>query len=156
VAGLSVDVDLTDETGATAERHLALVGDVARRALGREGLEGAYQVALTIVPDERIRALNRDHRGLDEVTDVLSFPLTDDEGAAFVLPPSEPTHLGDVVVALEQARRQAEQYGHSFERELAYLTAHGILHLLGYDHEAEADRAEMRAREEQILADLPR
>ena len=115
-----------------------------------------YEVTITIVPDERIRELNRAHRGVDGVTDVLSFPLVDADAAGFVLPPCEPTHLGDVVVALEQARRQAEEYAHSFERELAYLTAHGVLHLLGYDHEREDERATMRAREEEILADLPR
>jgi probable rRNA maturation factor len=156
VAEARVEVELVDETGATASDHLELVRDRALRALQREGLAGDYQVTLTIVSDRRIRELNREHRGVDRVTDVLSFPLASQDGAAFVLPPSEPTHLGDVVVALEQARRQAARYGHSFERELAYLTAHGILHLLDYDHEAEADRARMRAREEEILADLPR
>ena len=156
MAGLRVDVELIDETGATAIGHRELLRDVARRTLGGEGLEGDYQVTLTIVPDGRMRELNRDHRGIDRVTDVLSFPLTDQDGAEFVLPPSEPTHLGDVVVALEQARRQASLYEHSFERELAYLAAHGILHLLGYDHEDEAERLHMRAREEEILAELPR
>jgi probable rRNA maturation factor len=156
VAALSVGVELVDETGATASQHLELVRGVALRALHGEGLEGKYEVTLTIVPDDRIRALNREHRGVDEVTDVLSFPLVDQDGAAFVLPPSEPTHLGDVVVALEQARRQAALYEHSFERELAYLTVHGILHLLGYDHEDEGDKGQMRSREEEILAELPR
>jgi len=156
VAEPRLEVELVDETGATASDHRDLVRDVALRALRREGLAGDYRVTLTIVPDRRIRALNRAHRGVDRVTDVLSFPLAGPDGTAFVLPPSEPTHLGDVVVALDQARRQAARYRHSFERELAYLTAHGILHLLGYDHEAEAERARMRAREEEILADLPR
>jgi probable rRNA maturation factor len=156
VAEPRLEVELVDETGATASQHLELARAVALRALRREGLAGDYRVTLTIVPDRRIRELNREHRGVDRVTDVLSFPLAGQDGAAFVLPPSEPTHLGDVVVALEQARQQAARYGHSFERELAYLTAHGILHLLGYDHEVEAERARMRAREEEILADLPR
>ena len=156
MAALAVEVELIDETGATSAGHLGLLRDVATRALTGEGLEGAYQVTLTIVPDARIRQLNREHRGIDKVTDVLSFPLTDQDGASFVLPPAAPTHLGDVVVALEQARRQAALYEHSFERELAYLTAHGILHLLGYDHEDEEDKVQMRAREEEILAELPR
>jgi probable rRNA maturation factor len=156
VAGPSVGVELVDETGAASPGHRELVRAVALRALRAEGLEGEYEVTLTIVPDGRMRELNRDHRGIDSVTDVLSFPLTEPDGAGFVLPPAEPTHLGDVVVALAQARRQAADYGHSLERELAYLTAHGILHLLGYDHERETDRQRMRAREEEILADLPR
>ena len=156
MAALSFSLELVDETGATALGHLDLLRQVALRALEGEGLEGAYQVTVTVVPDERIRELNRTHRGIDKVTDVLSFPLVDQDGAGFVLPPSEPTHLGDVVVALEQARRQADLYEHSFERELAYLTVHGVLHLLGYDHEDDEEKVQMRAREEEILADLPR
>src|SRR5688572_12084575 len=115
-----------------------------------------YQLSITLVTDERIRELNHGHRGLDEVTDVLSFPLQTEDAASFVLPPSAPTHLGDVVLALGRAAEQAEEYGHPLERELAYLTVHGVLHLLGYDHEAEADREAMRAREEEVLVDLPR
>jgi probable rRNA maturation factor len=156
VAKPRVEIELIDQTGSTEPDHLRLLRAVALRALDREGLTGHYRVTLTIVPDRRMRTLNRRHRGVDRVTDVLSFPLAGSGGSEFVLPPSEPTHLGDVVVALERARRQAARYGHSFERELAYLTAHGILHLLGYDHELEGERARMRAREEEILADLPR
>jgi probable rRNA maturation factor len=156
VADPTVGVELIDETGLTSAAERELVSAVARRALRAEGLDGEYELTLTIVPDGRMRALNREHRGVDSVTDVLSFPLTEPGGAGFVLPPSEPTHLGDVVVALEQARRQAAEYGHGFERELAYLTAHGILHLLGYDHERADDKERMRAREEEILADLAR
>jgi probable rRNA maturation factor len=150
-----LEIDLVDQTGR-AGPYLGLVSSVATRCLASDGLAGAYQLSITIVDDERIRELNREHRDLDAVTDVLSFPLQTEDAASFVLPPSAPTHLGDVVLALGRAAEQAEEYGHTLERELAYLTVHGVLHLLGYDHEAEADREEMRAREEEVLVDLPR
>ena len=150
-----LELELVDRTGR-ADPYLGLVRSVAERCLAADGLTGTYQLSITIVGDERIRELNAEHRGIDAVTDVLSFPLQSDDGASFVLPPSAPTHLGDVVVALGRAAEQAEEYGHSLDRELAYLTVHGVLHLLGYDHEVEADREAMRVREEEILVDLPR
>lgn len=153
---LSVQVELLDETGATFGEHLSILRALARRTLESEGLDGAYEMTITIVPEERMRELNLSQRGIDGVTDVLSFPLVDQDGAGFVLPPDAPTHLGDVVLALEQVRSQAIEYNHSFERELAYLAVHGILHLLGYDHEDDEDRLQMRTREEEVLADLPR
>ena len=150
-----LELELVDRTGR-AEPYLGLVRSVASRCLEADGLAGTYQLSITIVTDERIRELNGEHRGIDAVTDVLSFPLQSDDVAGFVLPPSAPTHLGDVVVALGRAAEQAEEYGHSVERELAYLTVHGVLHLLGYDHEDEVEREEMRRREEEVLVDLPR
>lgn len=114
---------------------------------------------LVVTDEESIRALNRGQRGIDRVTDVLSFPSMegikgerimadehaeelDEEGRLF---------LGSVVVCERRAREQAEEYGHSFKRELFYLTVHGILHCLGYDHETDEERAEMRAQEERVL-----
>lgn len=151
----SVDVELHDDTGEAADL-LPLVERVASRAVLAEGLDGRYELAVSLVADERIRELNREHRELDAVTDVLSFPLLDDDSAQFVLPSDHPTHIGDVVIAVGRMREQAAEYGHAVEREVAYLTVHGVLHLLGYDHEDDEDRVHMRAREEEILADLPR
>jgi len=79
---------------------------------------------VTFVGKSDIRKLNKKHRGINKATDVLSFPL------------EEPTHLGDIVIAIDIATKQAKEYGHSFEREIAFLTLHGLLHLLGYDHDA--------------------
>lgn len=155
MAPAAVDVDLRDETGQAAEL-LPLVRRIAERAVAAEGLNGRYELAVTLVEDARIRELNREHRQKDTVTDVLSFPLVDEDTASFVLPGDAPTHLGDVVIALGRMREQAAEYGHSVERELAYLTVHGILHLLGYGHEDDEEKVHMRAREEEILADLPR
>jgi probable rRNA maturation factor len=111
----------------------------------------AYVVSLHLVGDETIRALNAEHRAKDAATDVLSFPLVSGD---FVVPPGEPIHLGDVVVSYPRAVAQAQEYGHSVERELAYLVAHGVLHVLGYDHEEEGERLRMREKEEQALRPL--
>jgi probable rRNA maturation factor len=85
---------------------------------------------------------------------VLSFPLHDPTGMRFVVPPGHPVDLGDVVISHARALEQAQQLGHSAERELAYLVAHGVLHILGYDHEEETERHRMRAREEEALQPL--
>jgi probable rRNA maturation factor len=126
------------------------IRDVVQRILSieRPGLD--YTISIHLVSDERIRELNAQHRGIDKPTDVLSFPLGDD----FVLPPGERVHLGDVVVSYPRAVEQAREYGHSLERELAYLVAHGVLHVLGHDHEGDAERQRMRQREEEALAPL--
>lgn len=151
---LRLEVELSDQTDQASD-HLALVSDSARRTVALEGLVGAYQLSISIVSDEQIQRLNRQHRGVDRVTDVLSFPLVDDS-AGFILPSGSPTHLGDVVIAFDQAARQSAEYGHSLERELAYLSVHGVLHLLGYDHDELEAQVQMRSREEEVLADLPR
>ena len=115
--------------------------------LDYEGVDGHSEVSVTFTDNEGIRALNNRFRGIDRPTDVLSFPLFEDGvgGAEF-------GHmLGDIVLSLEKAWEQAEEYGHSFEREVAFLTVHSVLHLLGYDHEtSEEDEADMRRRQTEI------
>ncbi len=110
-----------------------------------------YAIGLHLVDDATIRALNAEHRGQDVPTDVLSFPLIDPDGVDFVVPPGQPTNLGDVVVSQPRAVEQAVEFGHSTDREIGYLVAHGVLHVLGYDHEDDADRRRMRQREEEVL-----
>lgn len=103
------------------------------------------EVGIVLTSDEEVRALNRLHRGREAPTDVLSFPLEPDWQSPYPL-------WGDVVISLERAREQAREYGHSWEREVGYLAVHGLLHLFGYDHATEEERAEMRRCEEAILA----
>ena len=117
------------------------------------GLSEGVEVGVTFLDDAAIQELNRDYRGKDRPTDVLSFALNEGEEPAIVDAPDEEL-LGDILISLETTARQAEEYGHSLERELAYLTVHGMLHLLGYDHEEPADQAEMRIEEEAVLASL--
>lgn len=135
----------------------------------KERLEGAlegiaagdtdFALELILVDEEEIRRLNREVRGVDRVTDVLSFPSLDgikgekllaDEHAD-ELDEEERLFLGSIAICEKRAREQAEEYGHSFERELNYLTVHGVLHCLGYDHETEEEKREMREQEEAIM-----
>jgi probable rRNA maturation factor len=147
---LDVTVEPSLSTALDTPRLEALIGSIVKRELPPAN----YVVGLHVVDDETIRALNAEHRGEDSHTDVLSFPLHDPNGMRFVLPPGVPAHLGDVVVSYPRAEQQARDFGHSLERELAYLVAHGVLHVLGYDHEDEADRRRMRQQEEAALAPL--
>lgn len=127
----------------------ALWRDRLETMMRLEGLPENAQVSVTFVDDAAIHELNREHRGVDRPTDVLSFPQfeADEE-----IPEGMPHVLGDLVVSLETARRQAEEYGHSEEREIAFLLVHGFLHLLGYDHETAEEEAEMR-EEQRVLLD---
>jgi len=112
----------------------------------------AHEVSISFMNAEEIQALNRDYRGKDASTDVLSFPIN----AALSIGPNRP--LGDIVICMEVAQQQAVEYGHSLERELAFLVVHGMLHLLGYDHETPEDEAKMCAAQDEILQllSLPR
>jgi len=134
---IAIDGDLTK-----------LITDVAEAILKSEGYGEEAEVSIVFVDDEYIKSLNSEYRGIDHPTDVLSFAML--EGQA--LPgQEEELILGDVVISLQTARRQAYEYGHSFQREVAYLAAHGVLHLLGYDHQDPESREEMRSKEEEIL-----
>ena len=121
-------------------------------ALTRELGVGDKQLTVVLVDDAEIHALNREHLGVDRPTDVLSFPLFElgDEGF-----PDVP-HLGDVVISLDTAARQADAAGRSLETEVATLAAHGLTHLLGYDHSTEAEWATFRANQTRIVALLSR
>ncbi len=128
-----------------------LVAGALRAAFEYEGLEGDAEVSVTFVSDAGIRRFNREYRGIDRATDVLSFPLFEggDVEDAF---DGEEYQLGDVVLSLERARAQSELYGHSFEREVAFLCVHSALHLMGYDHErGESDEQDMRCRQRDIM-----
>lgn len=120
-------------------------------------------IDVSIVSSEEIRALNRDNRAIDKVTDVLSFPMLENIRNKTIRKKDhildydyeeKSIFLGSIAICLERAKEQAEEYGHSLERELNYLTVHGALHLFGYDHETDSDKAEMRALEEKILTEL--
>ena len=122
------------------------VGEV----LKEEGRGGEVEVSLVFVDDDYIHGLNTQYRGVDAPTDVLSFAMQ--EGEPMPGPDDENAILGDVVLSLQAAERQAGEYGHSFRREAAYLTVHGVLHLIGYDHQSEDERAIMRRKEERVLS----
>lgn len=127
--------------------------DAVRRAVLTVGrLYGALdaEVSVTLTNDAHIHALNRDYRGVDRPTDVLSFALTESEEPEIFDAPGGVV-LGDLVISLERAAAQAETYGHSFLRELSFLTVHGMLHLLGYDHIEEEERLEMEEEQRHVM-----
>jgi probable rRNA maturation factor len=129
-----------------------LIRHTILETLDYEGMENDVEVSVTFVDDEGIRELNNKFRGMDKPTDVLSFPLFDFEGTDE--PPVDEIEnmLGDIVVSLEKAQAQADEYGHSFEREVAFLCVHSTLHLLGYDHEtSEEDELDMRSRQTAVM-----
>ena len=132
------------------------VGRIAQRVLKAEGITPPYEVGLLFTDSETVQRLNRDYRGVDEATDVLAFSmLPPEEGDSFfVVPPDGVTHLGEVIVSYPRAVEQAQEQGHSVDKELALLVIHGTLHLLGYDHEKPEEEARMRAREKELLEEI--
>lgn len=130
--------------------HRRLIKKAIAASLSYEGFLRPAEVSVTVVDNEAIREINREHRGIDRPTDVLSFPMFDEDFGD-----GEDAILGDIVLSLEKAVEQAEAYGHSLRREIAFLTVHSVLHLLGYDHEeGKAEESEMFSRQEAILTIL--
>lgn len=130
-----------------------LVEDCTRAALEEEDIEDDAEVSVTLVDNARIREMNAEFREIDRETDVLSFPLGDENGFE-VDPDTDAILLGDIVISLEKAQSQAEEYGHSFRREVAFLITHSLFHLLGYDHMTEDEEKEMFAKQEKVLQQL--
>jgi probable rRNA maturation factor len=126
------------------------LNDIIIECLHYEGYDDDYDVSLSFVDNKEIRELNREFRGIDKETDVLSFPLLDYE---FNVELGE-VSLGDIVVSLEKALDQSIEYNHSIEREVCFLVCHSMFHLLGYDHDTEENTKEMRHKEEHILGKL--
>ncbi len=150
-------VNEQDKLRVTKETE-KLIEDVIENTLRREGFEHDSYVSVTLTDNEEIKEVNLVQRGIDRVTDVLSFPVLEfedgemqaDAGDYF----EDKLILGDVLLSLERAKEQSEDFGHSFEREVGYLVCHSILHLLGYDHESEDEREIMREKEEKVLSEL--
>ena len=113
--------------------------------------DNRLSLSVSFVSADEIRALNRDYRGKDAVTDVLSFPQFDPYE---YMQDWDEVSLGDVVICEERAKQQAEEFGHSYERELIYLFVHSCFHLLGYDHETEEEKKVMREKEEKVMTQL--
>ena len=159
-----MNIYYSDEAGRLNEEIKALMTRSAEKAVGLEfaedlsaaGIDAASadaEIGVTVVDADEIRALNRDYRGNDSVTDILSFPQYDDmDELAEDLTDEEITALiGDVVICYDRVLSQAEEFGTGVTREFVYLFTHSILHLMGYDHMEDDERRVMRAREEEIL-----
>lgn len=135
-----------------------IVKKVLTQCFEEEGLEASkLSITITLTTKETIQKINKEYRSIDKATDVLSFPIFEKDELVQKISQNEFTHediLGDIIISIEKVEEQAEEYQHSFERELSYMLVHGFYHLMGYDHIEEADKREMRPKEEKILNDL--
>jgi len=139
-------------TGLEQEKLTALLKTGIQEAVALGGGPAAAEVSLTLVDDARIWELNREYRGVDRPTDVLSFALTESGDDEPEIVGYSDDVLGDIVISVDRALAQAEEFGHSLEREIVYLAVHGTLHLLGYDHETNVEGKLMRQKEEEVMA----
>ncbi|MBR3888163.1 MAG: rRNA maturation RNase YbeY [Clostridia bacterium] len=147
-----VEINYEDIENLAEEK---LIEKVVSTVLEMEQIKKKLDVYITLTNNENIRKINAEHRQIDKATDVLSFPMFDrSEIDSLKVDDEMEDILGDIIVSVEKVREQAEEYGHSFERELAYLVTHGMLHLLGYDHMIDEEKVVMRKREEEILGVL--
>ena len=128
------------------EGNIDAIEKTVMTCLETEGMDGTFEVSVSFVTNEEIKELNKIYRNVDKETDVLSFPM-DDEDCDVIM-------LGDIVLSTEKIIEQAQDYGHSLEREMLYLVAHSTLHLIGYDHMDEEEKQEMRQREKEIMKEL--
>lgn len=143
---MNILFDNRQETLAFSEQLQKFLEKVVSYTLEREGVNPDAEVSISFVDNTEIHHLNLTYRGIDRPTDVLSFPQYEGVGEI-----QQIECLGDVVISIEKAQEQAADYGHSFEREMAYLTVHSLYHLLGYDHDTEENTKKMREKEEKVL-----
>ncbi|RHW38572.1 rRNA maturation RNase YbeY [Lysinibacillus yapensis] len=148
-----LSIDFLDETNEVKEQHIDLVEKLLQHAAETLEIEDGSEVSITFVTNEAIHAINREYRDKDQPTDVISFALEElGEGEVEIVGEGIPRVLGDIIISTDRTREQAEDYGHSFERELGFLAVHGFLHLLGYDHMTEEDEKIMFGKQDEILS----
>jgi probable rRNA maturation factor len=149
---MTLSIDFIDETDRLTKEQIEQIQGILNVAANKEGLEDGSEVSVTFVSNERIREINRDYRHKDQPTDVISFALEElGENEVEIVGTDMPRILGDIIISVERAKEQAEEYNHSFSRELGFLALHGFLHLLGYDHIEEEDEKEMFQKQKDIL-----
>lgn len=148
---INMHIDFLDETGDITKEQQELLLNVLQLASNMEEIPKDAEVSISFVSDEEIHRLNKEYRQIDQPTDVLSFALEEGEDNYSIEGNEIPRMLGDIIVSVDKAKEQAETYNHSFNRELAFLTVHGFLHLLGYDHMSDEDEKKMFSRQEEIL-----
>lgn len=155
---MQMEINTQPEKLSLPSKTEELLRTVLQKTATLLDVEEDAEVSVLVVDNETIREMNRDYRGKDAATDVLSFPMeeeAEDTGEPSVIGGPSERMLGDIVISIERAVEQAEEYGHSVERELSFLAVHGMLHLLGHDHETDATAEKiMRDEEKRILAAL--
>jgi probable rRNA maturation factor len=150
---MNLTIDFIDETETLKQDQLEMLEKLLSYAAKEEGVEAGSEVSIMFVNNERITEINRDYRGKDQPTDVISFALDDEEEGddPIVFDEQIPHLLGEIVISVPKIEEQAADYGHSFERELGFLCVHGFLHLLGYDHMTDEDEKEMFGKQKVLL-----
>lgn len=155
-----LDIALYDETERVKQQHLDLMKKLILATADELKLDQNFEVSITIVNNDKIQEINREYRSIDQATDVISFAIEDDDEEDFDVLFNEefdveefhlPRLLGDIFISIDKADEQAKEYGHSFERELGFLTVHGFLHLNGFDHQTDEEERVMFSLQEKIL-----
>lgn len=146
-------IDMEDETEQLAQDQLSMVENLLQHAAQTENVPQDAELSVTFTDNQRIQEVNREYRNKDQVTDVISFAMEElGEGEVSIVGGEDmPRILGDIIISVPRAKEQAEEYGHSFTRELGFLAVHGLLHLLGYDHMTEDDEKKMFGKQKDIL-----
>ena len=142
-------IDFLDEESYTTEKERADIETLINYTYDYLKKDKDAEVSISFVSEEEIQAINRDYRDKDEVTDVISFALLDDDSDVDII--GMPVTLGDIIINTNRAAEQAKEYNHSYKRELMFLSLHGFLHLLGFDHMNEEDEKEMFGLQKEIL-----
>ncbi|EUJ33351.1 metal-binding heat shock protein [Listeria floridensis FSL S10-1187] len=149
-----LELDLIDETEKLSNDASLLVADILEFAASYLKLDEGTEMSVTFMDNSGIQEINREYRGKDAPTDVISFALEEqgeDEMPIIFEEDMMPRNLGDIIISTERAAEQAEEYGHSFDRELGFLAVHGLLHLLGYDHMEKEEEKEMFGLQKEVL-----
>lgn len=149
---MTLVIDSIDETNSLSDNELIQIENILSFASKKQSVEHGSEISITFVTNESIQEINREYRQKDYPTDVISFAMEElGEGEVEVVGGDMPRILGDIIISIPKAKEQAEEYGHSFMRELSFLAVHGFLHLLGFDHETEEDEKEMFSLQREIL-----
>lgn len=149
---LDFNLEVFNETEHDLAEYSSSVEDLLSYTLGQEGITGYVEACIVYVNNQKIQEINRDYRGKDQITDVISFAMEDTvDGEPVIIGDGIPRILGDIYLSIDKCTEQAKDYGHSFKRELHFLVLHGFLHLLGYDHLTLEDEKAMFSKQEEIL-----
>ncbi len=149
---MTLSIDIFDQTETLSSEEIETIENLLQFAALEERVPKDSEVSVTFVTNKHIQEINRDYRGKDQPTDVISFALEETgEDEVEIQGADLPSHLGDIIISIEKAKEQAEEYGHSFMRELGFLSVHGFLHLLGYNHMTKEEEEKMFSRQKEIL-----
>jgi probable rRNA maturation factor len=151
-----MEIDVLIEEGVEGRLEASWLRGIAERVLVAQDVGSTAELGLVIASQERVQQLNRDYLGRDKPTDVIAFSMLpgEEDPSLFVTPPDGVLHLGEVIISYPQAQIQAEEHGHSIEKEITILIIHGVLHLLGYEDEKPELKRQMAAREAEILSHI--